>query len=48
VVRNLFQAPVTSDHGLGVGLFQAARQAARLGYELVLEEDRPGGRQDSA
>ena len=42
VARNLFQAPVTSDHGLGVGLFQAARQAARLGYELVMEENRPG------
>ena len=42
VSRNLFQAPVTSDHGLGVGLFQAARQAARLGYELVMEENRAG------
>ncbi len=42
VSRNLFQAPVTSDHGLGVGLFQAARQAARLGYELVMEENRVG------
>ncbi|MGA7178185.1 MAG: ATP-binding protein [Thiobacillaceae bacterium] len=42
VVRNLFQAPVTSDHGLGVGLFQAARQAAKMGYELVLEDNRPG------
>ena len=43
VARNLFQAPVTSDHGLGVGLFQAARQAAKMGYELVMEENRQGG-----
>lgn len=42
VARNLFQAPVTSDHGLGVGLFQAARQAAGLSYELVMEENRAG------
>jgi signal transduction histidine kinase len=42
VARNLFQAPVTSDHGLGVGLFQAARQAAKVGYELAMEENRRG------
>jgi signal transduction histidine kinase len=42
VARNLFHAPVASDHGLGVGLFQATRQAAKLGYELVMEENRLG------
>ncbi len=42
VARNLFQSPVTSDFGLGVGLYQAARQAARLGFDLRLAENRPG------
>jgi signal transduction histidine kinase len=31
VARNLFLSPVASDFGLGVGLYQAARQAARVG-----------------
>jgi len=42
VARNLFQSPVASDFGLGVGLYQAARQAARLGFDLRLAENRPG------
>lgn len=42
VARNLFQSPVTSDFGLGVGLYQAARQAARQGYRLSLENNRSG------
>jgi len=42
VARNLFQSPVNSDSGLGVGLYQAARQAARLGYRLALTENLPG------
>jgi signal transduction histidine kinase len=42
VARKLFQAPVGSDHGLGVGLYQAARQAARLDYQLAMEENRKG------
>jgi signal transduction histidine kinase len=42
VARNLFLSPVASDFGLGVGLYQAARQAARLGYRLELAENRPG------
>ncbi|OYW65362.1 MAG: ATP-binding protein [Hydrogenophilales bacterium 12-64-13] len=36
VARNLFQSPVASASGLGVGLYQAARQAARVGYGLAL------------
>ncbi len=42
VARNLFQGPVASDSGLGVGLYQAARQAARAGYRLELPDNRTG------
>src|SRR5574340_475060 len=42
VARNLFLSPVASDFGLGVGLYQAARQAARSGYRLVLPDNQPG------
>lgn len=42
VARNLFLSPVASDFGLGVGLYQAARQAARAGYRLELRENRAG------
>lgn len=42
VARNLFLSPVSSDFGLGVGLYQAARQAARAGYRLELPENRAG------
>jgi len=42
VARNLFQSPVASDFGLGVGLYQAARQAARAGYRLELQDNRLG------
>jgi len=42
VARNLFLSPVSSDFGLGVGLYQAARQAARSGYRLELLRNRPG------
>jgi signal transduction histidine kinase len=42
VARNLFFSPVASDFGLGVGLYQAARQAARSGYRLALPDNQPG------
>jgi sensor histidine kinase regulating citrate/malate metabolism len=42
VARNLFLSPVASDFGLGVGLYQAARQAARSGYRLELPDNHPG------
>ncbi len=42
VARNLFLSPVASDFGLGVGLYQAARQAARVGYRLELPENQAG------
>ena len=34
VAQQLFSAPVPSLQGLGVGLYQAARQAAGQGYRL--------------
>src|SRR5574340_621880 len=42
VARNLFLSPVASDFGLGVGLYQAARQAARVGYRLELTNNQAG------
>ena len=36
VATRLFSAPVASQYGLGVGLFQAAKQAGQLGYKLTL------------
>jgi signal transduction histidine kinase len=42
VARNLFLSPVASDFGLGVGLYQAARQAARSGFRLELPGNQPG------
>ena len=42
VARNLFLSPVASDSGLGVGLYQAARQAARSGYRLELPDNQAG------
>lgn len=42
VERQLFENPVDSDSGLGVGLYQAHREAARVGFELKLETNLPG------
>jgi len=42
LVSSLLHAPVRSDTGLGIGLYQAARQAAAQDYRLVLEENREG------
>lgn len=42
VARNLFLSPVASDFGLGVGLYQAARQATRSGYRLELPDNHLG------
>jgi K+-sensing histidine kinase KdpD len=38
----LFSAPVPSAYGLGIGLYQAARQARSAGYRLQLESNRDG------
>ena len=40
--RQLLQEPVKSDSGLGIGLYQAARQAEALGYVLVLSNNQDG------
>lgn len=44
VVRELFASAVSQPElgGLGIGLFQAARQAEQVGYALTLEENRDG------
>ncbi|MHB1052539.1 MAG: hypothetical protein ACYCZT_05655 [Thiobacillus sp.] len=42
VARNLFLSPVASECGLGVGLYQAARQAARSGFRLELPDNQAG------
>ena len=38
----LFEAPVPSQTGLGVGLYQSSRQAAQLGYRVALAANEPG------
>ena len=42
MANQLFEAPVASQTGLGVGLYQASRQAAQLGYRLALAANEPG------
>jgi sensor histidine kinase regulating citrate/malate metabolism len=38
----LMNEPVSSDDGLGIGLYQAARHAESLGYRLALAENQAG------
>ncbi len=42
VVGRLLREPVSSNDGLGIGLYHAARQADAAGYCLTLLENRPG------
>ena len=42
LAASLLRAPVQSESGLGIGLYQAARQAAASGYVLRLESNRDG------
>lgn len=42
LAQRLMNAPVQSENGLGVGLYQAARQARQAGYQLTLSSNRPG------
>ena len=42
LVPSLMRAPVSSRGGLGIGLYQAARQADAAGYRLALESNRDG------
>ena len=39
---SLLRSPVPSSAGLGIGLYQAARQAEAAGFRLVLEKNRDG------
>src|SRR5690606_30865812 len=42
LATQLFNAPVQSNSGLGVGLYQAAKFAKEQGYRLELEDNRRG------
>ena len=42
LATSLLRAPVRSESGLGIGLYQAARQAEASGYRLELKENRDG------
>lgn len=42
LATRLFHEPAPSEQGLGIGLYQCARVAARHGYRLTLRENRAG------
>lgn len=42
IVRRLFNQPLQSEQGLGMGLYQLGQLAGRLGYRFRLVENRPG------
>ncbi len=42
IARHILKEPLNSSSGLGIGLFQAARQAEAAGYTLELETNRDG------
>ncbi len=42
LATRLFEAPVSSKSGLGVGLYHAARHASQEGYDLTLSDNRDG------
>jgi signal transduction histidine kinase len=42
IETRLLRAPVSSRGGLGIGLYQAARQAEAAGFQLALEANRDG------
>jgi sensor histidine kinase regulating citrate/malate metabolism len=42
VADQLFSAPLASQKGLGIGVYQSARQAGQLGYQLALAANQPG------
>jgi sensor histidine kinase regulating citrate/malate metabolism len=42
VANKLFSVPVPSRTGLGIGLYQAARQAEQAGYSLALVSNESG------
>ena len=42
IAGQLFEAPIASEAGLGVGLYHASKQAAHAGYRLTLAANEPG------
>ena len=42
IATNLLRSVVTSENGLGIGVYQAARWAGQLGYRLALTSNRSG------
>jgi signal transduction histidine kinase len=42
IAERLFKSPLSSLSGLGIGLYQAAKQAAQHGYRLILASNRNG------
>ena len=42
LAAQLLSAPVPSDNGLGIGLYQAERLARQQGYQLALTSNQPG------
>ena len=42
LASKLLRAPVDSRTGLGIGLYQAARQAEAAGFQLALRDNRDG------
>lgn len=42
VVEKLFNSPVSTHDGLGIGLYHAAKQASSLGYRLELAKNQDG------
>ena len=42
LAAQLFKRPLASDNGLGIGLYQAYKQANLAGYELKLSANEPG------
>jgi signal transduction histidine kinase len=42
IAKDLFRAPVPSESGLGIGLYQVARQAEWYGYRLQVAANDPG------
>ncbi|HLD08479.1 MAG TPA: ATP-binding protein, partial [Methylophilaceae bacterium] len=42
IAQRLFKKHISSENGLGIGLYHAARQAGRAGYLLSLVENRDG------
>lgn len=40
--QQLFRDALQSESGFGIGLYQSHQQAKRMGYQLILQDNRPG------